>query len=295
VVDGDGDKASADLTIHPDLTPPVAGDDHIVTLSAIFSVSNGQLLANDQQQDHVSVTAIGNADHLALTGLGWGALVALDGAATGGSFDYTLTAGNGKTDAARVAVDLVSNAGDSIDQSKSTTGEILIGDSHANLISGGSGDDVLVGGGGTDQLLGNGGNDRLIYDGSSSFEGGAGTDRLVFGDPVTLGFDGGFTGRVQSVEVLDFRNGGADTFGAGKGEALTIDAVLDMTGGKGELWIAAESGDSVTLDKDFIQGATVTQSATADVIPADVYTTYTATDGTHDVTVHIAASATTHT
>ena len=54
-------------------------------------------------------------------------------------------------------------------------------------------------------------------------------------------------------------------------------------------------GDSVTLDKGFTQGADVTSSAATNGIPADVYTTYSATDGTHDVTVHIAASATTHT
>jgi len=181
-------------------------------------------------------------------------------------------------------VTLVTDPAFAIDQSKNGADVILIGDGHDNALSGGSGDDVLFGGGGKDLLFGHDGNDSLTYAAQDSFDGGSGTDRLVFGDAVDLGFDSGFLDRVHSTEVLDFRNGAADSIGAGKGEALSIDAVLDMTDGKGEIWIASESADSVTLDKGFTQGADVTNTVAGDGIPTGTYATYSATDGVHSVT-----------
>jgi hypothetical protein len=294
VVDGDGDTSTADLKIQPDLDPPAAQDDHIFAFTADFSIANAWLLNNDQQENKISVTGTDKAQHLSLSDLSWGELVNLDPGATTGGFEYEVTSTNGKTDTGAVDVNLVSDPAFAMDQSKSSVDVVLIGDWHGNALSGGSGNDVLFGGGGKDQLLGHGGLDTLLYDSQSTFDGGSGTDRLVIGGGHDIGFDSGFVDRVHSVEVLDFRNGAADTVGAGKGEALSIDAVLDMTDGKGEIWIAAESGDSVTLGAGFSRGADITNTAAGDGVPTGTYATYAATDGVHSVTVHIDTEVAVH-
>ncbi len=285
IVDGDGDTSTASLTI---TTPAAtASDDHIFTLTDDFSIANSWLMANDGPSDGISVTGTADAHSLTVTDLGWGQEVTLDSGATGGSFTYEIAATNGSNDTANVAVDLMSSATHAIDQSASTADLILVGDAYDNVLTAGSGNDVLVGNGGTDTLYGNGGNDTLVYDSQDMFYGGDGTDRLTFGNGADIGFDSGFTDRVHSVEVLDIRNGLDDTLGSGTGEALSITAVLDMTDGAGELWIAAESGDKVTLAAGFTQVSDVTNSTEGDGIPNGTYATYTATDGTHTVVVHV--------
>jgi Ca2+-binding RTX toxin-like protein len=295
VIDGDGDKASTDLHIQPDLSPPVAHDDHVYTLGAGFSVAESWLLANDLPDRNVEITKVENPQGLALTDLGWGEQIVLDAGKTDGSFDYTITRSNGQSDSATAHVTLVTDPGHAIDQSVNSHDVILMGDGYDNTLTGGSGDDVLAGGGGKDVLIGNAGNDRFLYSSQDSFDGGSGTDRLSFADAGTVGFDHGLTDRVHDIEVLDFRNGGADTAGSGKGEALSLDAVLDMTGGKGELWIAAEDVDSVTLDKGFTKGSEMTNTTVGDGIPDGTYFSYTASDGVHSATVHIDVAAQVHT
>jgi len=294
IMDGDGDTSTADLKIQPDLTPPVAADDHVFMLANGAAVVNSWLLSNDTPENHIAVSGTGNLHQLALTDVGYGELVTLDPGQTAGSFDYEITRDNGKTATATVAVDLISDPAHAIDQSANTHDAVLIGDGFDNLLSGGSGNDVLTGGSGKDTLVGNAGNDTFDYDSQDTFNGGSGTDRVSFSDPVHLGFDAATTGRFHSIEVLDVRNGHADSLGAGAGEALTVASVLDMNDGKGELWIAAEGNDNVTLDKGFARGADVTNTAAGDGIPNGTYATYTASDGTHTAIVHVDAGALMH-
>jgi Ca2+-binding RTX toxin-like protein len=181
-----------------------------------------------------------------------------------------------------------------LDESAVTSDAILIGDVNDNVLIGGSGNDVLVGGAGKDTLEGNAGNDRFIYDGEDRFDGGAGTDQVAFEHGTNLGFDAATVDRFHSIEVLDFRNGAADHLGSTAGTALTAEAVLDMTDGKGDLWIAGDSGDSVTLGGGFTKGAEVSNAIVADGIPDGHYATYSADFAGHTATVHIETEVATH-
>jgi hypothetical protein len=290
VVDADGDKSSNDLAIH---VKPDAVDDQIFALASGFTVEDSWLMANDHV-DNLTVFAGTGAEHqLTLSDIGDGLLVKLDPGQTSGSFDYTIgLAGN--ADSGTVDASLVTDPLHSIDQSGNTHDVILVGDANDNTLIAGSGNDVLVGNGGHDTLTGNAGNDTMIYDADDKFDGGSGTDRVLFETGTDLGFDSATVDRFHSIEVLDFRNGVADHLGSTAGTALTPDAVLDMTDGKGELWIAGDAADSVKLASDFTHVGGVLNNVPGDAIPDGQYGTYTAHFGGHTETVHIESQIAVH-
>ena len=70
------------------------------------------------------------------------------------------------------------------------TGDLIIGDTAANVLTGYEGDDQLAGGEGTDSLLGGDGGDLLRGDaGADHLEGGAGIDTIDYEGPVGVTID----------------------------------------------------------------------------------------------------------
>jgi hypothetical protein len=285
VIDGDGDKSSAQLTTE---VSSYAFNDLVFAFDSTVTVQDSWLLTNDRPEGRLTLTGTDTLHQLAVSNVDDSLVLTVASGHSWGSFDYTVgQGGTVPTDSAYAELDLVTDPLHRIDQSANHADVILIGDGNDNVLIGGSGDDVLAGGSGKDTLDGNAGNDTFVYDSADTFDGGAGTDRVAFEHGTTLDFDAATVDRFHAIEVLDFRNGVADHLGSTAGTSLSAGAVLDMTDGKGELWIAGDAADSVTLGSGFAKGADVANATVADGIPDGHYATYTADVGGHLATVHI--------
>jgi len=201
----DSSNASVDDTFNLTVTPvndaPVAGDDSAsANQNTPLTLLAADLLANDTDVDSstLSITAVSNAVNGSVTLNNSGNVVFTPTAGfTGnGSFNYTLSDGNGGTDVATVtvAVGVNLNGTNNNDNLNGTSGNDIINGLNAqDTISGNAGDDCLVGDNGDDKLYGGTGNDKLYGgNGQDTLSGDAGNDRLEGdnGDDKLYGGDG---------------------------------------------------------------------------------------------------------
>ncbi|MGE8107088.1 beta strand repeat-containing protein, partial [Allorhizobium sp. NPDC080224] len=134
----------------------------------------------------------------------------LFGAGAGGSFQYTVSDGNGGTSSAATAT-LTRVAGSTINTGNGNS--IAVGGNWDDIINGGNGKDVLVGGAGDDTINGGNGNDLISGGrGADLLTGGNGADTFRFdkGDSaasVYLGLPVLGTARISGYDVItDFTN-----------------------------------------------------------------------------------------
>ncbi len=193
--------ATVNLTINGVNDAPVAGDDSAsANKNTPLTLLATNLLANDTDVDSstLSITAVSNAVNGSVTLNGSGNVVFTPTAGfTGnGSFNYTLSDGNGGTDVATVtvAVGVNLNGTNNNDNLNGTSGNDIINGLNAqDTISGNAGNDCLVGDNGDDKLYGGTGNDNLYGgNGQDTLNGDAGNDRLEGdnGDDKLYGGDG---------------------------------------------------------------------------------------------------------
>ncbi|MBW8856145.1 MAG: hypothetical protein JF604_17890, partial [Bradyrhizobium sp.] len=193
--------------------------------------------------------------------------------------------------------------------------DILEGGDGNDTLNGGNNDDTLFGGNGNDTLFGGSGHDAMAggygddvfknveandltsantLDGTHSIDGGidvgfGDTDTVQLGGLTTFGI--AEAGRIENVEVLDFKTGGANP---GTAITLNYDAVYGITqvGGLHVLTIHADTAgggkDTVTLQNDGLHNWT---SAGND----GTYDVFTAGTGGGQVTVKIDTGADVHT
>jgi Ca2+-binding RTX toxin-like protein len=168
---------------------------------------------------HCSVTGVSNA--VGITGLGYNAMTGLItftsgsvAGATAGSFQYTVSDGNGGTSTATVTIDIraisTGNTAETVDLTGAGTyqASYIDGRGGADSLTGGASGDVFIGGAGNgaDTLLGSAGDDLLIGgDGNDTLTGGAGNDVLRGGAGNGDVMDGGD----GKEDLLDFSDGTA--------------------------------------------------------------------------------------
>nr|MDZ8285760.1 Ig-like domain-containing protein [Nostoc sp. ChiSLP01] len=201
----DTSNASANDTFNLTVTPvndaPVAGDDSAsANQNTALTLLAADLLANDTDVDSstLSITAVSNAVNgsVSLNNSGNVVFTPTAGFTGNGSFNYTLSDGNGGTDVATVtvAVGVNLNGTNNNDNLNGTSGNDIINGLNAqDTISGNAGNDCLVGDNGDDKLYGGTGNDKLYGgNGQDTLSGDAGNDRLEGdnGDDKLYGSDG---------------------------------------------------------------------------------------------------------
>ncbi|MDZ8104290.1 MAG: Ig-like domain-containing protein [Nostoc sp. DedQUE12a] len=187
----DTSNASVDDTFNLTVTPvndaPVAGDDSAsANQNTALTLLAADLLANDTDVDSstLSITAVSNAVNgsVSLNNSGNVVFTPTAGFTGNGSFNYTLSDGNGGTDVATVtvAVGVNLNGTNNNDNLNGTSGNDIINGLNAqDTISGNAGNDCLVGDNGDDKLYGGTGNDKLYGgNGQDTLSGDAGNDRL---------------------------------------------------------------------------------------------------------------------
>jgi Ca2+-binding RTX toxin-like protein len=188
--------------------------------------------------------------------------------ATAGSFQYTVSDGNGGTATATATIDIrtvaAGNTADTIDLGTAGTyqASYIDGRGGADALTGGAAGDVFLGGTGNaqDNLTGSAGNDLLVGgDGRDTLIGGAGNDTLRGGTGNNDSMDGGD----GSEDMLDFSDGtSAVTFTLVQSAVST--SITDGTGGLGnndtyqnmEGVIGTSLGDTLTgsASNDIIRG-----------------------------------------
>jgi Ca2+-binding RTX toxin-like protein len=262
----DTSNASANNTFNLAVTPvndaPVAGDDFFsANQNTPLTLLPGDLLANDTDVDSstLSITAVSNAVNgsVSLNGSGNVVFTPTAGFNNGnGSFNYTLSDGNGGTDVAvvTVAVGTNLNGTNNNDNLNGTSGndiinglnaqdtisgnagnDNLIGDNGDDLLFGGTGNDTLLGGNGQDTLFGDAGNDRLEGDnGDDKLYGGDGNDSLIGGNGQDLLVGGAGNDFLTGGKGDDNLTGGtgSDTFVLEK--AAGRDTITDFSLGEGD-------------------------------------------------------------
>ncbi|QHG20471.1 tandem-95 repeat protein (plasmid) [Nostoc sp. ATCC 53789] len=199
-----------DLTVTPVNDPPVAGDDSAsANQNTPLTLLATDLLANDTDVDGgaLTITAVSNAVNgtVTLNNSGNVVFTPTTGFSNGnGSFNYTLSDGNGGTDLGivTVAVGTTLNGTNQNDNLNGTSGndiinglnaqdtisgnagnDKLVGENGDDLLYGGTGNDQLYGGNGQDTLYGDADNDRLEGDnGDDKLYGGDGNDSLIGGN-----------------------------------------------------------------------------------------------------------------
>lgn len=144
-------------------------------------------------------------------------------------------------------------------------GDVLVGDSRANILSGLDGDDTLIGGGGNDVLLGGAGNDTI--------SGGDGEDNIDAGDGDDTNVSGG-NGRDLIVggggdDVL-YGDGGDDQLDGGVGaDILWGGADNDrLSGGEGDDILHGDAGEDVLsggIGNDVLNGGDGDDTLSGDV------------------------------
>ncbi len=188
--------------------PPVANPDSATTAkNTAVSISASTLLANDTDPDGnpLSITGVSSVTNgtAVLNNNGTASNTADDfvlftpttGFSGNGSFNYTVSDGNGGSDIGLVTVAVGSNLNGTSNNDflNGTAGNDIINDFNSqdtlygnggnDSLDGGDGDDKLYGGNGNDSLLGGSGQDTLYGDlGNDSLIGGDGDDKLYGGD-----------------------------------------------------------------------------------------------------------------
>jgi VCBS repeat-containing protein len=258
----DTNNASANTTFNLTVTPvndaPVAGDDSAsANQNTPLTLLAADLLANDTDVDSstLSITAVSNAVNgtVSLNNSGNVVFTPNAGFTGNGSFNYTLSDGNGGTDVATVtvAVGVNLNGTNNNDNLNGTSGNDIINGLNAqDTISGNAGDDCLVGDNGDDKLYGGTGNDKLYGgNGQDTLSGDAGNDRLEGdnGDDKLYGGDGNDS--LIGGNGQDFLVGGAgnDFLDGDKGDD-------NLTGGTGsDIFVLEKAAGRETIT-DFSLG-----------------------------------------
>ncbi len=188
---------------------PVAGSDSFTANQGTpLTISLASLLANDSdvdQGDVLSITGVSNAVGGTVTFNNNGTITFNPTSTGNGSFNYTLSDGNGGISQGNVSV--LINTG----QTGGNGRDLLIGSNGADYLNGGNGNDTLFGILGNDTLIG-GNDDDILFGGfgNDSLIGGNGDDILFggFGNDILIGGNG------NDVLVGD---AGADTLTGGNG------------------------------------------------------------------------------
>ncbi|MBG1269793.1 beta strand repeat-containing protein [Nostoc sp. WHI] len=237
------------LTVTPVNDAPVAGDDSAsANQNTPLTLLAADLLANDTDVDGgaLSITAVSNGVNgtVSLNGSGNVVFTPTTNFTGNGSFNYTVSDGNGGTNLGivTVAVGVNLNGTNQNDNLNGTSGNDIINGLNAqdtisgnagndNLV-GSNGEDLLFGGTGNDQLYGGNGQDTLYGDaGNDYLEGDNGDDKLYGGD----GNDSLIGGNGQDLLVggagNDFLNGGKgdDNLTGGTGSDIFV---LDKAAGR---------------------------------------------------------------
>ncbi|WP_137043293.1 VWA domain-containing protein [Pseudolabrys sp. FHR47] len=226
LVDNDGDKASASITVHVyDQDGPNPSNDSVFTnASGSFDIPDWVLLRNDNDPDgFLSVETVSNAAApISASHCDDQVTVDLNGLA-GDNRTFTYTVSDTRlTDSATVTVTQAA----SLDQSQSTDDRILVAAS-ASIMIGGSGNNVLIGSDGNDAMTGNGGSDAFV------FQPGGGEDRIEDfsghagqGDVIALdGFSfSSFNELKQNADITDIGQDGHHTtlIDFGGGDTITL-------------------------------------------------------------------------
>ncbi|MDZ8104294.1 MAG: Ig-like domain-containing protein [Nostoc sp. DedQUE12a] len=249
----DTSNASANDTFNLTVTPvndaPVAGDDSAsANQNTPLTLLSADLLANDTDVDSstLSITAVSNGVNgtVSLNGSGNVVFTPTTGFSGNGSFNYTVSDGNGGTNLGMVtvAVGVNLNGTNNNDNLNGTSGNDIInglnaqdtisGNAGNDCLVGSNGDDLLFSGTGNDQLYGGNGQDTLYGDaGNDYLEGDNGDDKLYAGD----GNDSLIGGNGQDLLVSgagnDFLNGGKgdDNLTGGAGSDIFV---LDKAAGR---------------------------------------------------------------
>ena len=248
-----------DLTVTPVNDAPVAGDDSASTnQNTPLTLLAADLLANDTDVDSstLSITAVSNAVNgtVTLNGSGNVVFTPTTGFSNGnGSFNYTLSDGNGGTDLAIVTV---------------AVGTTLNGTNQNDNINGTSGNDIINGLNGQDTILGNAGNDNLVGEnGDDLLYGGTGSDQLYGGNGKDTLYGGADNDRLEGDNGDDnlYGDDGNDTLIGGNGKDTLVggagndflnggQADDNLTGGTGsDIFVLATASGRDTIT-DFSLG-----------------------------------------
>ena len=158
--------------------PVARNDSFTATTDTAFSLSIAEILANDSDPEGntLTVTSLSDARNGTVDWSGSNIIFNPNPGTGNGSFQYTISDGNGGTDVAVVSIVEEAIA------PEVTPGETIHGTNRNDNLNGGSGDDVIRGFARNDRLSGNGGNDSLYGGDHHDFlNGGAGND-LISGD-----------------------------------------------------------------------------------------------------------------
>jgi hypothetical protein len=149
-----------------------------------------------------------------------------------------------------------------------STGTIEVTFAPGDAIIGTSGDDSLGGTIGNDQIFGGDGDDVITADDHDLvIDGGAGNDTLMFSEDTTIDFSAlnSANNPITNIEIIDL-NDGTHTL-----ENITLQDVIDITGGGNTLTIIGDATDIVTVENT--GGATWSKIAgVGDDFGFDIYT-----------------------
>jgi Ca2+-binding RTX toxin-like protein len=249
--------------------------DHAVNVSGNLLANNGNGVDSDPNGDPITIvetsvtSALGRA--VSLSPNGSFVYSAVTGYVGIDSFAYTVSDGQGGTDAATATITINAPAGSSVGTSGNNT---LNGNSSANTLFGLGGNDNIDGGAGNDTLYGWDGNDNLV--------GGDGSDTLAGGEGVDYLWDGAGAGSHWAVQ--DFLDGGAgnDDYTFLVNSTIKSQLVITDASGYDGLWLATDfnNGYNATLaqttfsrigNDDLRLEVTVSGTKKADVIITDQF------------------------
>ncbi|MBD2561393.1 MULTISPECIES: beta strand repeat-containing protein [Nostoc] len=262
----DSSNASANTSFNLTVTPvndaPVAGDDSATAnQNTPLTLLAADLLANDIDVDGgaLSISAVSSAVNgtVTLNNSGNVVFTPTTGFSNGnGSFNYTVSDGNGGTDVAMVtvAVGTTLNGTNQNDNLNGTSGndiinalngndnvfglagnDNLVGDNGNDTLYGGTGNDTLLGGNGDDTLAGEAGNDRLEGDnGEDSLSGGDGNDTLLGGNGQDLLVGDAGNDFLNGGKADDILTGGSSSDIFVLEKAAGRDTITDFSFGQGD-------------------------------------------------------------
>jgi Ca2+-binding RTX toxin-like protein len=128
---------------------------------------------------------------------------------------------------------------------------LMTGNAGNNVLDGNRGNDTLDGGAGSDTLKGGDGDDWMIWDAADgSFQGGAGTDRmLISGSGAFIDLTAISDLKIVDTEIIDLTGSGNNALKLGLADVLAISSSTDalrIDGNVGDTVSIAASGGWVT-------------------------------------------------
>ena len=128
-----------------------------------------------------------------------------------------------------------------------TEGVTIVGNSSANIITGGLGNDVIDGAGGAAVISGDGGDDTIAYRGSEvSLDGGSGSNTLQLKTATTVNLTNADQTTGDSVNVSNFQNVDASALSAAQGISITgTSSANTIVGGAGADTIDGGGGTDI--------------------------------------------------